>query len=257
MNCNSDGDLLWTFCGLSVNYILNVCCVEVVRGVLEMQYAERCMGVWGEDCEGGYCRKPAEFTRLHRRAVKEFYSLLTLDNLTYREQLQGEIFDFMREENRCTINPWGYFNFRLERYQRLIDRAVDNTLNQYLEIEDYKKCLKLIGEAAINAEHRVKILHVIFLPSGGFLLLDQNNEILEADEINEELGTAVTLGLKLDDVLTAAFIYYAPEEIIVHNYGSCRSRVSAMVWDMAPGTVSFCEGCERCSKYIGPVFAEV
>ncbi len=88
-------------------------------------------------------------------------------------------------------------------------------------------------------------------------MLDQNNEILEADEINEELGTAVDLGLKLDDVLTAAFIYYAPEEIVVHNYGSCKSRVSAMVWDMAPAAVSFCEGCERCSKYTGPVFAEV
>lgn len=254
MDSNRDGDLLWTFCGLSVNYILNVCCVEAARGLLELKYPERCFGCEHKDGE----RLPtAEFRRLHRRAVKEFYSLLALDNLTYREQLQGDIFNYMQEENRSAINPWGYFDFRLEKYQLLIERAVDNTLNQYLENQDYKKCLKLIGEAAINAEHRVKTLHVIFLPSGGFILLDQNNEILEADEINEELGTAVDLGLKLDDVLTAAFIYYAPEEIVVHNYSSCKNRVSAMVWDMAPSTVSFCEGCERCSKYTGPVFAEV
>ena len=87
--------------------------------------------------------------------------------------------------------------------------------------------------------------------------MNENNEIMEADEINGEMGAAISLGLKLDDVLTAAFVYYAPQEIVVHNYCNAKNTVSSMVWDMAGANVVFCDGCGVCDKYRLPIFAEV
>ena len=264
----ADNDLLWTFCGVSVDYIFNVCCMETMGNVLSLKYRESLGSFFGGQ-EIDYYRRTSRaldnnlfedsplFFELLKKSAKEFYSLLSLDNLTYREQLQGEIFDYMRESESNSINLWGYFDFRLGRYLDLIDKAVSNTLNQYLETMDYERCLKIIGESIINSEHRVKILHVVFLASGGFLLLNENNEIMEADEINDEMGAAISLGLKLDDVLTAAFVYYAPQEIVVHNYCNAKNTVSSMVWDMAGANVVFCDGCGMCDKYRLPIFAEV
>lgn len=268
MICEADKDFLWTFCGLSVDYILNVCCAETIGGLLRTKYCELCGEFLQEQTEScdktvsavslsaGYSVQAAPFD-LYQKALKEFYALLSLDNLTFREQLQGDLFDYMLGAKTDRINPWGYFDFRLGRYQELISRAVNNTLNQYIESMDYKKCLRLIGEAAIHSEHKVKVLHVIFLLDGKFILLNEKNEVLEAAEISEEIGTAVTLGLKLDDALAEAFIYYAPEKIVVHNYNNSKSRVSPAIWDMAGVGVSFCEGCERCAKYAVPIFADI
>ncbi|MGI5825283.1 MAG: sporulation protein YtxC [Bacillota bacterium] len=265
---NKDSDLLWVFSGLSGDYILKVCCVQSVEHVLRLKFSgitdslkQDMQNNSGGICRCDYYRDSADFnevfSELRQKSVREFYSLLALDNLTYREQLRGDIFDYLNECNMDTINPWGYFDFRLPGYQYLIERAVNNIVNQYLEKQDYDRCLKMIGEIAAHALHKIKILHVIFLFGGGFLLLNDQYEVLEASELKEELDTAVSLGLKLDDVLAAAFIYYAPEKITVHNYQSAETRVSPMIWDMAGVPVDFCNGCEICHKYIMPVFAEV
>ena len=151
MNNQRDNDFLWTFCGLSVDYILNVCCYETIGNVLQVKYPETCRDFLLCNYEPVYLNggKSKElvpqsplFKSLQKKAAKEFYSLLALDNLTYREQLQGEIFDYMSEDNKDTLNLWGYFDFRLGKYYDLIDRAVSNVLNQYLEVCDYEKCLK-------------------------------------------------------------------------------------------------------------------
>lgn len=262
----SDYDFLWTFCGLSVDYILNVCCLETLGNVLREKYPQMCGDFRSDGFYTVYLKKntqaapslsPSVFGYLRKKAVKEFYSLLALDNLTYRRQLQKEIFDYMYEGNRNTLNLWGYFDFRLSRYYDLIERAVHNTLNRYSETRDYEKCLKMIGEITVNREHRLKVLHIVFLPGGGFLLLNENGEIMENAEINHEMTAAINLGLKLDDILSAVFIYYAPLEIVVHNNGFAVNTVSPMVWDMAGAEVCFCGGCGVCVKYGGKLFAEV
>lgn len=253
-------DALWLFSQLSMEYILNVCCVGAVDHLLRLKlsanFAKRGEPLYPAENQSSDFDEQV-LPDLKKRAVKELYGLLALDNLTYRERLQGDIFDYLKESGRAVFHPWGYFDFRLSEYQRLAEKAVDHILNQYWEQQDYQRCLKVIGKAVARAGRRLRVLHVIFLSSGGFLLLDENLEVLEREDLRSELDTAVDLGLKLDDVLAAAFIFYAPERIVAHNYQSVGKRVSSMVWDLAGVPVKFCTGCAVCHKYVIPIFADV
>lgn len=258
-------ELLWLFSGISTDYILKVCCVQAVDYILRLRLAEiggylkketNCM----DRTQENRCAEQSEtviFAKLRRQSLAEFYTLLKLNNLTYREQLQGDIFDYLQENNRSTINLWGYFDFRLPVYQRLLEKAVDNTVNCCLEQMDYRRCLQAVEDMASAAAYRTRILHIIFTAAGGFILLNENNEVLESAEIKEEMNTAAELGLKHDDVLLAVFVYYAPERIIVHNFDKARRAVSSSVWDLAGVPVDFCSGCSVCCKYIAPIFLEV
>ena len=271
-NKKNDSDLLWLFSGLSMDYILNICCVQAIDHTFRQRFSEikKTEKVEKKE-EYRFCKNRSKrtecyadaeknkmiFAELKKKSIGEFYSLLALDNLTYREQLQGDIFNYLRENAKNTINPWGYFDFRLPRYQYLIERAVNNIVNGYLEQRDYERCIKVIEAIAVRTVRKTKILHVVFTHSGGFILLNENNEILEAAEIREELANAKNLGLKLDDVLTAVFVYYAPERIVVHNFQNANPGVSPMIWELAGVPVDFCSGCKVCFKYIAPVFLEV
>ncbi len=260
MTEKGNDNALWLFSQLSMEYILNVCCVGAVDHLLRLKISANSLGQTAPPYSTenkGFDVDERMLFDLKKKAVKELYSLLALENLTYRERLQGDIFDYLRESDQTVFHPWGYFDFRLSEYQRLAEKAVDHILNQYWEQRDYQRCLKLIGETVSHADRRLRILHVIFLSSGGFLLLNEQLEVLEREELRSELDTAVDLGLKLDDVLAAAFLFYAPERIVVHNYQSAGARVSAMVWDLAGVPVKFCTGCAVCRKYIIPVFADV
>lgn len=262
-----DKDMLWIFSGLSTDYILKVCCAETVEHVLRLKFPKISCNENKRYCYNGQnlllnkndCLKDWQniYMNLKKQSLVEFFSLLRLENLTYKEQLQGDIFDYLEESKSNSINPWGYFDFRLQKYQDLIDRAVNNVLNQYLEQQDYERCRKIIQEISAHALRKTKILHIIFLPAGGFILMNEYQEILETHDIKEEMETAVTLGLKLDDVLSAVFIYYAPEKIVVHQYQNAADKISPMVWDLVGVAIDFCKGCQICDKYAVSVFADV
>jgi len=146
------------------------------------------------------------------------------------------------------INLDGFITFRLQEYREQLGDAIGRAVDDFLMEKEYVEFINLLRYFVDSQEPKLKLVHAIILPKGGFRLMDDKGATVTREYLAESF-VEVEAEVNSEDLLVSALITIAPGRVILH----CPTELDRLeafdtIRSVFEGRVTTCRGCQICRE---------
>lgn len=146
------------------------------------------------------------------------------------------------------INLDGFITFRLRDYREQLGDAIGRAVDDFLMEKEYLEFISLLRYFVDSQEPKLKLVHAIILPEGGFRLMDDKGATVTREYLVESFADMES-DVNAEDLLVSALITIAPERVILHCPASLdRLEVYDTIRSVFEGRITTCRGCHLCQE---------
>jgi putative sporulation protein YtxC len=144
------------------------------------------------------------------------------------------------------INLDGFITFRLQEYREQLGDAIGRAVDDFLMEKEYVEFINLLRYFVDSQEPKLKLVHAIILPKGGFRLMDDKGATVTREYLAESF-VEVEAEVNSEDLLVSALITIAPGRVILHCSTEL-DRLEALdtIRSVFEGRITTCRGCRIC-----------
>lgn len=162
-----------------------------------------------------------------------------------RNQIHNQIKEYMVENHNMYID--GFIQFRIREFDMFIDMVIDRGIDEFTLEKEYKEFIKLLQYFVDVQEPKYNLINIIF-ENNDYLLLDEEDNILDKDFFGEIVAEIEPGGISTDDLLISTLIVLAPKKIFIHLDKIYENEdVIKIISSVFQDKVYFCFGCQKCS----------
>lgn len=165
-----------------------------------------------------------------------------------KTRVLNQLLDFFRSSNELVVE--GFLTFRLKDYLEELEEIVDRAVDDFLMEKEYKEFVRLLKYFVDIQEPREEEVNILFLPDGGFRLLDKNFTEIQNENLSElKAGLGEGEG-EFEDLLISSLITLSPLQIVLHSPPE-EDRFSLETIKAVFGErVRICRNCARCQAVL-------
>ena len=181
-----------------------------------------------------------EITRLSKELLLDENNFVLEKN-----QMHNQIKEYIMENHNMYID--GFIQFRIKEFDIFIDMVLDRGIDEFTLEKEYKEFIKLLQYFVDVQEPKYNLINIIF-EDNDYLLLDEEDNILDKDFFSEIVAEIEPGGISIDDLLISTLIVLAPKKIFIHLDKIYENEdVITIISSVFQDKVYFCFGCPKCS----------
>lgn len=165
-----------------------------------------------------------------------------------KSRIREALSAYLQDQNR--INLDGFLDFRLRPYWEELEDVLYLSIDQYLNEREYQEFIQLLQHFVGILEPRHDMVHVVLTTNDGFVLLDEQGHVLQADVLTNELKAQCGYADQ-DDLLISALLSAAPSRLVLH-VGTFQNRPKLIdtLQQIFSARVELCRSCDYCLKLL-------
>lgn len=161
-----------------------------------------------------------------------------------KEQLYSQIKEYLLESPIIYVD--GFIKFRIKELELLMDMVIDRGVEEFALEKEYKEFIKILQYFVEVQEPKYDLINIIF-EDNDYLLLDEEDNILEKDFFKEIVEEIEPGGISKDDLLISTLIVLAPNKIFIHLDEIYENKeIVKIISSVFQDKVYFCFGCPKC-----------
>jgi putative sporulation protein YtxC len=146
------------------------------------------------------------------------------------------------------INLDGFITFRLQEYREQLGDAIGRAVDDFLMEKEYVEFINLLRHFVEAQPPKLRLVHAIILPKGGFRLMDDKGATVTREYLAESF-VEVEAEVNSEDLLVSALITIAPERVVLHcSVELDRLEALDTIRGVFEGRVTTCRSCQICRK---------
>ena len=171
-----------------------------------------------------------------------------------KSRIRESLSAYLNDQSR--INLDGFLNFRLRHYWEELEDVLYLSIDQYLNEKEYQEFIQLLQHFVGIIEPRHELVHVVLTGADGFVLLDEQGHVLQADLLTNEFKAQSSYSDQ-DDLLLSALLSAAPKQLVLH-VGTFRDRPKLVdtLKQIFSSRVVLCLSCDYCLRQLASVQKE-
>jgi len=176
------------------------------------------------------------------------YNLLLDDNYftAEKEKIKCNLIDYLRENDTLILD--GYLRFRSEPYNNLIEKIIEKVvIDSQMEYE-FEEFIQLLRYYLDTQVPKADVINLI-IKNDNYIMLDENNNKLDAENINSIVKEYNIDDLSRADLLLSSLIIMAPNKIIAHVKNDKEKELMVVLKKIFAERLVFCYSCDLCDKY--------
>lgn len=138
----------------------------------------------------------------------------------------------------------GFVNFRLRSYWKVLEKAVEQAVDEYLLEKEQHEFIGLLKCFVEAQEPRIKKIHVILKAHGDFQLYDSKEFV--SQDFQGFTTEIINKDISYEDFLVSLLITIAPREIVLHVTPESPQELVDTLKDIFDKRIKLCSGCNKC-----------
>lgn len=165
-----------------------------------------------------------------------------------KSRIRESLSAYLNDQSR--INLDGFLNFRLRHYWEELEDVLYLSIDQYLNEKEYQEFIQLLQHFVGIIEPRQEMVHVVLTGDDGFVLLDEQGHVLQADLLTNEFKTQNGYSDQ-DDLLLSALLSAAPKHLVLHM-GTFQDKPKLVdtLQQIFSSRVELCLSCDYCLQLL-------
>lgn len=160
-----------------------------------------------------------------------------------REELKSEILNYLIENNAIIID--GYLTFRPKAFYRLVDKAIETTVekvNMLIEYNEYIDTLQIFVDGQYS---QIDLVNLV-VTKDKMELLDAFQKEINNSEVKALLDEVFDEDISEGDLILSSLLALAPKKIIIHGDELDDSEIILVIKEIFLDRVKTCSGCNMC-----------
>lgn len=160
-----------------------------------------------------------------------------------REELKSEILNYLIENNGIIID--GYLTFRPKAFYRLVDKAIETTVekvNMLIEYNEYIDTLQIFVDGQYS---QIDLVNLV-VTKDKMELLDAFQKEINNSEVKALLDEVFDEDISEGDLILSSLLALAPKKIIIHGDELDDSEIILVIKEIFLDRVKTCSGCNLC-----------
>lgn len=141
----------------------------------------------------------------------------------------------------------GFVNFRIQDYMKVLDEAIDYSVNKYLIEKEYSEFINLLRLYINSKDSQMNLIHLIYINSESILLDAQKNIISLTDHIFDAKYLS-DISFSSNDYALNALLTLLPEVIHVHLIDQEDEFINTLKL-IFEDRIKICRDCNICRTY--------
>jgi putative sporulation protein YtxC len=109
----------------------------------------------------------------------------------------------------------GFIQFRIFNYVKLIDSAIDFSVNDFIIHREYVEFVDLLKAYIKSQPSKVKLVHLVYINDEA-ILLDENYNVISLTHTNLQISYLSDISFSANDYVLNSLLYLLPKNIIIH-----------------------------------------
>lgn len=191
------------------------------------------------------------FDSLEREKIlKNCYNILSDEYYTWFDKKFDAIYQSFYEfisTNKVLILD-GFINFRLQKYNCILDEIVAESVNNYIIEKEYMEFISLLKLYINSQNNNSNIVHLIYKNSDSILLDENKNIILNSEELFNAKYLS-DISFSSNDIALNSLLNLLPKKIYIHLVDNKIDEFINTLQLIFENRVSICLNCELCNLY--------
>lgn len=166
-----------------------------------------------------------------------------------RKKLISESLKGYAEEGKNMLYMEGFLNFRLRKYESLLEDMAERILDDRLMEQEYEEFISLLKYFININEQRPDEVNVLVRADGVYELFNEDGKNITKESLSEFLPEErAGKDISFDDLLISMLITLAPRKIIVHGGEKIEnSELFETISKVFDDNMVYCSGCPLCA----------
>lgn len=148
------------------------------------------------------------------------------------------------------LNIDGFITFRMAIFKAEILDIVDNAIERYMAIKEYKEFIKLLRNFIEIQESKIEELNIMMKKNGDYLILDKKGKDIMKELKYDIDDSNLYNKINTEDVIISGLITTSPKKIIIHSIeNAINKEFIETIKNIFEERVEVCNGCEMCKAY--------
>ena len=191
------------------------------------------------------------FDSLERENIlKNCYNILSDEYYTWFDKKFNAIYQSFYEfisVNKILVLD-GFINFRLQKYNSILDEIVSESVNNYIIEKEYMEFISLLKLYVNSQNTNSNIVHLIYKNSDSILLDENKNIILNSEELFNAKYLS-DISFSSNDIALNSLLTLLPKKIYIHLIDNNIDEFINTLQLIFENRVSICLNCELCNLY--------
>ena len=154
--------------------------------------------------------------------------------------------NYLLENNKLFLE--GFINFRLQKYQKILDDITNEAVNSYIIEKEYLEFISLLKIYINSQKSTCDIVHIIYSQSQS-ILLNENKEILSNNSINSSAKYLSDISFSENDYTLNSLLTLLPKKIYIHLIDNFVDDFLITLQSIFENRISICTDCNICKIY--------
>lgn len=191
------------------------------------------------------------FDSLERTQIlKNCYDLLSDEYYQWFDKkfqvLYDSIYEFISNNKIMILD--GFINFRLQKYNSILDEIVSEGINNYIIEKEYMEFISLLKLYIHSQNSNCNIVHLIYKSSDSILLDENKNVILNSDELFSAKYLS-DISFSSNDYTLNSLLSLLPKKIYIHLINNEVDEFINTLQLIFENRISICLNCNICKLY--------
>ena len=191
------------------------------------------------------------FDSLERdKILKNCYTILSDEYYKWFDKkfdvLYDSIYHFISNNKVLLLD--GFINFRLQKYNSILDEIISESVNTYIIEKEYMEFISLLKLYINSQNSNCNIVHLIYKTSESILLDENKDVILNSEEIFNAKYLS-DISFSSNDYTLNSLLNLLPKKIYIHLIDNKIDEFINTLQLIFENRVSICLNCEICKLY--------
>ncbi len=141
----------------------------------------------------------------------------------------------------------GFISFRIADYIKLLDSAIDYSVNEFIINREYSEFIDLLKIYINSRPPEIDLVHLIYI-NGESILLDQYKNIISVTHANLDTHYLSDISFSSNDYALNSFLSLLPSKIIIHLIGQEDDFIQTLKLIFC-NRITICTDCNICKTY--------
>lgn len=142
----------------------------------------------------------------------------------------------------------GFLNFRLQKYQNIIDEIVNEAVNSYIIEKEYLEFISLLKIYINSQKSTCDTIHIIYSQSHS-ILLNEKKEIIPTTSINSSAKYLSDISFSENDYILNSLLTLLPKKIYIHLIDNFIDDFLITLKSIFENRIHICNDCNICQIY--------
>lgn len=184
------------------------------------------------------------------KILKNCYNLLSDEYYKWFDKkfevLYNSIYEFITNHKVLLLD--GFINFRLQKYNTILDDIVSEAVNNYIIEKEYMEFISLLKLYINSQSHHCNIVHLIYKTSESILLDENKDLILNSDDVFNAKYLS-DISFSSNDYTLNSLLTLLPKKIYIHLIDNTLDEFINTLQLIFENRISICLNCDICKLY--------